>query len=38
MIDALESDCLMILEEGDHAEIHLKTVFPVPAATVIQYK
>jgi hypothetical protein len=36
MIDALQSHYLMI-KDGDHAEIHLKTVFPVPAAIVIQY-
>jgi hypothetical protein len=37
MIDALESHYLMI-KEGDHAETYLKTVFPVPAAIVIQYQ
>jgi hypothetical protein len=26
-----------MIKEGDHEEIHLKTVFPVPAAIVIQY-
>jgi len=34
MIDALQSYYLMI-KEGDHEDIHLKTVFPVPAAIVI---
>jgi hypothetical protein len=35
MIDALQSHYL-IIKEGDYEEIYLKTVFPVPAATVIQ--
>jgi hypothetical protein len=35
MIDALQSHYL-IIKEGDHEEIHLKTVFPVPAAIIIQ--
>jgi hypothetical protein len=37
MIDALQSHYLMI-KERDHVGIHLKTVFPVPAAMVIKYQ
>jgi hypothetical protein len=37
MIDALESHYLTT-KEGDHQEIHLNMVFPVPAAIVIQYQ
>jgi len=36
MIDALQSHYLTI-KKGDLEEIHLKTVFPVPAAILIQY-